>query len=128
MKESREFLVDFALEIFACQQSFKTGAQECDRTFQLMRSVSRVPCRSFQFFTSRGERGFDAFSLFPIFFRVQRQLLDRHCEAGCDEAACYEPAEQKKHARAANLPAEPMQLSHRISEWINADFVRWREK
>src|SRR5207244_13059565 len=84
---------------------FKTGAQECDRTFQLMRSVSRVPCRSFQFFTSRGERGFDAFSLFPIFFRIQRQLLNRHCEPGCDEAACYEPAEQKQHARAANLPA-----------------------
>src|SRR3989442_13413351 len=108
MKESREFLVDFALEIFACQQSFKTGAQECDRPFQLMRSVSRVPCRSFQFFTRRGARGCDAFSLSPFFYQIQRQLLARPCGAGCDEPPCSAPAEKKQHPRTANLPAEPM--------------------
>src|SRR6266480_7406799 len=112
VKESREFLIDFALEIFASEQSFKTGAQQRDRTFQLMGGVSRISCRSLQFFTGRGKRGFGTFSLCAIFFRVQCELLDWYCEPGGDEVAGHEPTEQKQRARAANLPAEPMQLCH----------------
>src|SRR5437016_2980474 len=94
-----------------------------------MESISRVSCRSFQFFTGRGKGGFGAFSLCAILFRIQLQLLDRHCEPCRDEMARYESAKQKQRACPANSPAEPMQLSHRISEWINADFVRrWEER
>src|SRR5882724_5246810 len=94
-----------------------------------MGGVSRISCRSLQFFTGRGKRGFGTFSLCAIFFRVQCELLDGYCEPGGDEVAGHEPTEQKQRARAANLPAEPMEPSHRISERVNANFVRrWEER
>src|SRR5438067_7077748 len=128
VKESREFLIDFALEIFAGQQSFKTSAQECDRTFQLMGGIRGISCRSLQFLTGRGKRGFGTFSLRAIFFRVQCELLDGYCETGRDEVASHQPAEQKQRARAANSPTKPMQLRHRIGERVNANLVRRREE
>src|SRR5438067_5137435 len=128
VKESREFLIDFALEIFAGQQSFKTSAQECDRTFQLMGGIRGISCRSLQFLTGRGKRGFGTFSLRALFFRVQCELLDGYCEAGRDEVAGQQPAEQKQRARAANLPTNSMQLRHRIGERVNANLVRRREE
>src|SRR6266487_6779041 len=128
VKESREFLIDFALEIFAGQQSFKTGAQQRDRTFQLMGGVSRISGRSLQSLAGRGKRGFGTFSLRAIFFRIHCELLDGYCKPGRDEVAGNEPAKQKQRARASNLPAKPMQLRHRIGKRVNANLVRRREE
>src|SRR5882724_9113624 len=93
-----------------------------------MGGVSRISCLSLQFFTGRDKRGFGTFSLRAIFFRVQCELLDGYCEAGRDEVAGQQPAEQKQRAGAANLPTNPMQLRHRIGERVNANLVRRREK
>ena len=49
-------------------QSFEARTKNGDRTFQLMRGISRISRRSSQFLPGRGERGFSAFSFGAIFF------------------------------------------------------------
>src|SRR5438128_2624289 len=93
-----------------------------------MRGIGGVSSRSFQFLTGRGERGFGAFSLSAALLRIHRQLLNWHGEAGHDEMAGHEAAEQKQCARASNLPAQPMQLRDRIGEWVNINFIRRRKE
>ena len=51
-------------------------------------------------------RGFGAFSLRTVFFRIHRQLFNRPREASRDELAGDETTEQEQHTYRANLPAQ----------------------
>src|SRR4030095_14289629 len=93
-----------------------------------MGGIGRISRRPFQFLRGRSKRGFGAFSLRAILLRIQREFLHGCREPERYHMACDETASQEQRACGANLPAEAMQLSHRIGEGINANFVGgWKE-
>ena len=93
-----------------------------------MRSVGGVSRGSFQLLTRRGQRGFGAFSLHTVLFRVHGKFLDRYRETGRDNVADDKANEQKQHTRDDDLPTQPMLPRDRIGERINANFVSGRKE
>ena len=124
VQEGGEFLVDLGVEILARQQCFQTRAKNAHWTLQLVRGIRGIPSRSFQFLAGRSERGFGTLSLRPVLFRIHRQLLNWHGEAGRHNMASDKADEQEQCARAANLPAQPMLPGDRTGQRIKANFVR----
>ena len=116
VQQRGQLLVDFRFKIITGEQSFQTRAQDRDRAFQLMGSISRVSCRSLQFLPRRNERDVGASSFRAILLRIQRQLLYWYGEPERHEVAGHKSAQQKQDTRTANLPAKPMQLRHRIGK------------
>ena len=67
VKQRGKLLIYLRLKIFTRQQCLQTETKNRDRAFQLMGSVGRISCRSFQFLRRRSKRGFSAPSSCAIF-------------------------------------------------------------
>src|SRR4030088_3076276 len=94
VKKERKFFIDFRLKIFVRQQPLETGAQDRHRSLELMRSVSRVPCRSFEFLRCRSQCRLSLFALGVFFLRLDGQLCDWLRKTDGNEMAGHKAAEQ----------------------------------